>query len=131
MPRQLNTDFERLVFERKAFLEPHLTVTEVARRLQTNKTYISRLVNETYGTPFPDLINTLRVRHAQEYRAQHPGARQQEIAAACGFSSVSFFSRVFKQVTGTPPGLPHSRSGLPGSHSELPGSHSGLDPESI
>lgn len=131
MPRQLNHDFERLVFERRAFLEPHLTVTEVARRLQTNKTYISKLVNELYGMSFPDLVNALRVRHAQEYRAAHPGARQQEVAAACGFSSVSFFNRVFKKVSGAPPGLPHSRSGLPGSHSELPGSHSGLDPESI
>ena len=120
MPRQLSNDFERLVFERRAFLEPHLTVTEVARRLQTNKTYISKLVNETYGMPFPDLINALRVRHAQEYRAAHPGARQQEIAAACGFSSVSFFNRVFKNVTGIPPGLPRHHD-----------SHSGQDPESL
>lgn len=117
MPRQLSTDFQRLVIEHSAFLEPHLTVTEVARRLQTNKTYVSKLVNELYGMPFPDLINTLRIRHAQAYREEHPGARQQELAAACGFSSVSFFNRVYKKVTGVPPGIP--------------GSHSGPDPESL
>ena len=124
MPRRLNTDFQRLVIERRAYLEPHLTVTEVARRLLTNKTYVSSLVNELYGMPFPDLINSLRIRHAQAYRTEHPGARQQEVAAACGFSSVSFFNRVFKKVTGVPPGIPQRRSGLPQSHS-------GLDPESL
>lgn len=111
MPRRLNTDFQQLVIERRAYLEPHLTVTEVARRLQTNKTYVSNLVNEQYGMPFPDLINTLRVRYAQSYRAEHPGARQQELAAACGFSSVSFFNRVYKKVTGVTPGIPGSRPG--------------------
>lgn len=103
MLRQLNAEFRRLLIERRAFLEPHLTVTEVARRLQTNKTYISKLVNESYGMPFPDLVNSLRIRYAKDYRAEHPGARQQEVAAACGFSSVSFFNRVYKKVTGVTP----------------------------
>lgn len=104
MPRRLNTDFERLVIEHRAYLEPHITVTEVARRLQSNKTYVSRLVNESYGTSFPNLVNALRIRYAREYLAEHPDARQSEVAAACGFTSVSFFSRIFKQHTGITPG---------------------------
>ena len=40
MPRRLDTDFEQLIFEHRAYLEPHLTVTEVARRLHSNKTYV-------------------------------------------------------------------------------------------
>ena len=103
MPRQLNAEFRRLLIERRAFLEPHLTVTEVARRLQTNKTYISKLVNESYGMPFPDLVNTLRVDYAEQYIVAHRDARQNEIAMACGFSSASSFNNIFKKVTGMTP----------------------------
>ena len=66
MPRQLSHDFERLVFERRAFLEPHLTVTEVACRLQTNKTYISKLVNEIYGTNIKPVLNEPDIPGGQE-----------------------------------------------------------------
>ena len=103
MPRRLDTDFEQLIFEHRAYLESHLTVTEVARRLHSNKTYVSRLVNESYGMSFPDLINSLRIRYAREYLAAHPGARQHEVAARCGFSSAAFFNQVFKHHTGHTP----------------------------
>lgn len=103
MPRRLNTDFERLVIEQRAYLEPHPTVTEVARRLRTNKTYISRLVNEVYGMSFSDLVHSLRARYARQYQAEHPGARQEEVAAACGYASVYSFNRSFKKATGLTP----------------------------
>lgn len=99
MPRSLHADFERLFFEERAYLEPHLSVTEMARRLHSNKTYVSRLVNETYGTSFPDLLNASRIQYAREYVAAHPEAPLYEVAARCGFPTAPSFSRAFKRFT--------------------------------
>jgi AraC-like DNA-binding protein len=95
--------FESLMLHDQAFLEPGLTLLEVAERLHSNKTYISRLVNNTYNLAFPDLINTLRVDFAEQYIVAHRSAKQAEIATACGFLSASSFNNTFKKVTGMTP----------------------------
>ncbi|MBP5559597.1 MAG: helix-turn-helix transcriptional regulator [Bacteroidales bacterium] len=95
--------FEQLMLHGQAFLEPGLTLGDVAERLHSNKTYVSRLVNNTYNMAFPDLINTLRVDYAEQYIVLHRNARQNEIASACGFTSASSFNNIFKKVTGMTP----------------------------
>ena len=95
--------FENLIFGKQLYLESGLTLVDVAEKLHTNKTYVSRLVNNTYEMPFPDLINTLRVDYAEQYISAHRDARQNEIAQACGFSSASSFNNIFKKVTGMTP----------------------------
>lgn len=99
----LHTRFERLIFGEKGFLEPGITLQEISERLHTNKTYISRLVNTTYGMAFPDLINALRIDYAQQYILDHPEARQDEVARASGFLGASPFNITFKKVVGVTP----------------------------
>ena len=91
--------------EEQIFLDPRIGLTEVAERLHTNKTYISKLVNNTYKLGFPELVNNLRVEYAEQYIINHRKAKQTEIAAACGFLSASSFNNTFKRVTGTTPKL--------------------------
>lgn len=95
--------FENLMLHDQIFLEPGITLLEVAERLHSNKTYISRLVNNTYNMAFPDLINTLRVDYAEQYIVTHRGTKQADIATACGFFSASSFNNTFKKVTGMTP----------------------------
>ena len=95
--------FEHLMMEEKAFLQPGLMLSDVAEQLGSNKTYISRMVNSTYKMSFPDLVNTLRVNHVEEYLLEHRGAKQNEIAEACGFPSASSLNNTFKKITGVPP----------------------------
>lgn len=95
--------FEHLMMEEKAFLQPGLMLADVAESLGTNKTYISRLVNSTYKMSFPDLVNFLRIDYAEEYLIAHRGAKQAEIATACGFPSASSLNITFKKVTGMTP----------------------------
>ena len=95
--------FQQLMLKERAYLEPGLTLLEVADRLNSNKTYVSRMVNNTYNLAFPDLVNTLRIDYAQQYITTHRNAKQTEIAAASGFTSASSFNNTFKKVTGTTP----------------------------
>ena len=95
--------FEKLMTVERAFLQPGLTLIDVADRLNTNKSYISKLVNNTYKLPFPDMINTLRIDYAEEFIISHRDATQAEIAVACGFPSASSLNIAFKKVTGMTP----------------------------
>ena len=99
----LSADFKRLMNDKKLFLQPNLTLEDVADILHSNKTYVSRMVNNSYGQGFSELMNRMRVDYAKEYILSHRSARQNEIARNCGFLSASSFNTVFKKVTGTTP----------------------------
>ena len=95
--------FQSLMMNEQLFLNPRLSLVDVAEKLNTNKTYISKLVNNTYNLGFPELINTLRIDYAEQYILKNRHARQNEIAEHCGFLSASSFNNIFKKVTGMTP----------------------------
>ena len=99
----LMSRFQKIMVEEQLFLQPKLTLADVAERLNTNKTYISKLVNNTYNLSFPELLNTLRIDYAEQYLLNHRDAKQSEVAQACGFLSASSFNNIFKKITGMTP----------------------------
>lgn len=99
----LLSKFQHLMLDDQIFLQPRLTLGDVAEILHTNKTYISKMVNNSYKCGFPEVINTLRVDYAEHYLLNHRIAKQDEIASACGFLSASSFNNTFKKIAGMPP----------------------------
>ena len=99
----LAVQFRQLMQQERLYLKPGLTLSEVARRLGTNKTYLSKMVNQTYKVGFPEMLNILRVDYAQRYIRSHPDASQEEIAKASGFLSASSFNSTFKRISGFTP----------------------------
>ena len=99
----LAAQFRELMLRERLYLQPSLTLGDVAERLETNKTYLSKMVNQTYKVGFPEMLNILRVDYAQRYIRSHAGASQEEIAKASGFLSASSFNSTFKRITGFTP----------------------------
>lgn len=99
----LEARFRRLMQDEQVFLQPGLTLNDVAARLNTNKTYVSKMVNQTTRLGFPEVLNIMRVDYAQRYIRSHPEASQEDIAKACGFQSASTFNGTFKRITGFTP----------------------------
>ena len=99
----LVTRFQTLMLNEQLFLQPSLSLADVADRLRTNKTYVSKMVNNTYNLGFPELLNTLRIDYAEQYLLSHRDAKQEEVAKACGFLSASSFNNIFKKITGVTP----------------------------
>ena len=95
--------FQREVIKKKMFLKPGLSLQDVADVLDSNKTYVSKLVNNAYNLGFPELLNILRIDYAEQYLLIHQTAKQTELAEACGFVSASSFNSVFKKITGVTP----------------------------
>ncbi len=92
--------FEKLMNEEQIFLQYNLRMDDVARMMHTNRTYISRMINEEFDCSFSDCINYRRIEYAQDLMRSNPQFTQVQIAEKAGFSSASAFSRMFRQQTG-------------------------------
>ena len=85
------------------YLQPNLKVTDLAERLHTNRTYISKVINEKLNTTFADYVNRQRIDYACRLMKQHPQMSTAEVARLSGFSSQSSFYRNFKLYTNHSP----------------------------
>ncbi len=90
----------RLVDGERIFLQPNLSLGDIALRLGTNRTYISHIINTEFECSFYDFINGKRISFAQELITCNPGLSHEQVAEMAGFVSASTFSRVFKKQTG-------------------------------
>ena len=79
-----------------------ITLTNLCFLFGMNKTTLCRAFKETYGTTVLDYINALRIREAKACLRQRKHSVT-EISDMLGFSSVHYFSRLFKQHTGHTP----------------------------
>ena len=85
------------VEERQAFREGGLTLSGLAERCDTNRTYVSVVLQEKFGGFFA-YINACRLAFAAQYHEQHPYASVAEIARAAGFRSrQSYYNALHRQ----------------------------------
>lgn len=98
--RELHEAFERLMENDKVFLQKNLRMDQLARMLHTNRTYISRIINEDYGCSFSDYINRKRIEYACSIMRSDNRITQEQVAEKSGFTQASSFSRAFKQYAG-------------------------------
>lgn len=95
-----------LMASEQPWLEPELTLAELAHRLRTNTSLLSHVINTGCGQNFNDFVNRYRVAEA-ERKLQDPRLAHYSlvgIALESGFNSKSTFNRVFKKLTGHTPG---------------------------
>ncbi len=100
----LNKRLQQLMDSEKLYLQSNLTLDDLSQKLGTNRTYLSQLLNKTYGVRFSDYINMQRVAHA-EILLMEPNVEYSLdwIATESGFSSTSTFYRAFRQKHGCTP----------------------------
>lgn len=103
-------NFEQLFGEKlehwiqeKCYLAPQLTIDDLASEMGTNKLYMSRYINRKFEVNFSTLITQLRITEAKAYMVANPTVRQEEVAFHSGFSSSSYFSKVFSKAEGMTP----------------------------
>lgn len=101
--RQMESRLLELVREDKLYLNDHLSMNDLVKRLHTNKTYLSEVIAHSEYGSFYQLINTLRIDHACWMLGEDPNLKMEQVALASGFSSGSAFSQVFKRIKGVSP----------------------------
>ena len=93
---------ERLLRWTHQHLHAPLSAAQAAAFLHVTPAAFSRAFKQAVGKPFTDYVNDLRVAHAQLelIRSDRPVA---EIAARCGFPTISNFHEQFSRRTGESP----------------------------
>jgi AraC-like DNA-binding protein len=89
----------------KAYLNPELTLSELASKLDTNTSVLSAVINTGFGKNFNDFVNEYRVEEFKR-KAAAPDSKHLTLLAIafdCGFNSKATFNRAFKKVTDVSP----------------------------
>ena len=82
-----------------------LTLTEIAKKLNTNISVISKAINQGFQMNFNDFVNQYRVQEVKKAfeKGEHKKTTLLGIAFDCGFNSKATFNRAFKKNTGFSP----------------------------
>lgn len=89
--------------ERGGYRTPGITIEHVARDMGTNRSYLSRYLNELRHVNFYEWVAQLRIEEAQSLMRTHPSMLIEQIASRVGFTSASTFSSTFKKIVGITP----------------------------
>lgn len=90
----------------KPYLNPTLTIYELARLIDMPPHQLSKLINKEFNCNFFEYINRYRI---ESFKKDLLSEKYKEftllgLALECGFNSKSSFNRIFKEQTGITPG---------------------------
>ena len=91
--------------EQKLYEDAELTLTQLAKKLSTNTSLLSKIINTGFGKNFNDFVNEYRVNAFTEKlnAGEHQTQTLLSLAFDCGFNSKATFNRAFKKQTGMNP----------------------------
>lgn len=95
----------RLMDEEKPYLETGITIEDFCRKLNTNRTYLSQLINENFHQNFNTFINDYRIKEARRLLAEpkYNHISIEGIGSMVGFTSKVTFHSAFKHLVGVTP----------------------------
>lgn len=99
------TALEQKIKQDRPYLDPQLTIDDLAQSVNCSRHHLSQALNEQLGQTFYDYINQYRVAEAKLLLAD-PAKASLKVAALAfdaGFNSISTFNEVFKKMTGQTP----------------------------
>ena len=87
-----------------AYTNPDLTIEDVVKQTGMRRASIANYLNGTLGLSFRSWLTTIRIDEAKRLMLQHPDYSHETIAEMSGFSSRTYFLKVFKDKEGLTPG---------------------------
>lgn len=103
-----NEILEKLKFLEKKleYLKPDFTQQSAAKKIKTNTSYLSSVVNNHYNKTFSEYLNELRINYVIEEMISNATYRKystQAIAESVGFKNAVSFTKSFNKRTGVTP----------------------------
>jgi AraC-like DNA-binding protein len=98
--------YERLLtyFEKeKPYLRADLKIREVAMYLYSNKTYLSRIINDKHNQNFNQFVNYYRIEETKRLYYSNLKLSIQDLSNMSGFGSMATFSIAFRYYLGYTP----------------------------
>jgi AraC-like DNA-binding protein len=90
----------------KPFLNPQLTIHDLARDLKVPPHLLSKIINKEFHSNFFEFVNKYRIEEFKKkaFLKECKNLTILAVALDCGFNSKSAFNRIFKDYTGITPG---------------------------
>lgn len=104
----LTQELARVMEKEKVYCNPELSLNLLAEKINTNREYLSQVINNVIGKNFIDYINEYRIEDAKLILAEQITQKTRilniaAIANSVGFKNTSTFNPVFKKATGYTP----------------------------
>lgn len=100
----LFSEIDQIMMEEQLFKNPELSREYLAKRMHTNKKYISTAIKQHTGLSFKDYLNSCAISLAiATIKGNSRKYTNYELAKICGYSSETTFYRNFKKATGLTP----------------------------
>jgi len=102
---ELIIELEKLMFDKQLYTSSQLTIEKLAKKLNTNRSYLSEAINLHYQKNYSAWIASIRMNAARKLLID-PNYNHysiEGISKHVGFSSISSFNTLFKQFTGLTP----------------------------
>ena len=100
----LFAEFERLMKTDRIYRERDITIDKVADRLGTNRSYLSRAINENGGMSFSQYINSRRIGEARRILSETDNDIQIKVLAyELGFATPEAYSSTIRKAIGMLP----------------------------
>jgi AraC-like DNA-binding protein len=96
---------DNILLHEKLFENAELSLPDLSKKLNTNVSLLSNIINKGFGLNFNDLINKYRVEAMIKLlqNGEHKKQTLLSIAYECGFNSKTTFNRAFKKQTNLTP----------------------------
>ena len=101
----LKHNIESFFNDDKLFLNPDLSLEILSKKLNTEKSLVSKFLKETYNKGFNDFVNQYRIEAFKKHLSEKTYENYDLVSLAkeTGFKSKATFYRVFKQLEGITP----------------------------
>lgn len=91
------------IVEKELFLNPDLTLDEMAKEIKVSRHVLSQFLNEQLGKSFSAVINEYRIEKAKSLLQTEKNYTVESLGYDSGFNSKSTFFTTFKKLTGKTP----------------------------
>ncbi len=105
--QELLVKFESEIVNKKVYLQSNMSLNLVAEKLETNRSYISKIINSVYKMNYNDYINKLRIDEACNIICNNtnPNFTIDHLYSEVGFGGKTTFYTAFKKYTGVTPAV--------------------------
>ncbi len=102
---KLAEDLEELMQSKKLYHQNDLRLEELSERLNSNKHFVSQVINQNFKMNFFEYVNLKRIEEAKQLLRTTPREELNiiEVAYSVGFNNKGTFNSVFKKITGVTP----------------------------
>jgi len=103
--QQIINDLLIIIEEDNYFLTTTCSIDELAKKINTNRQYLSKIINDKFQSNFNTFINTYRIKEARKLLldSEYDKYTIDAIAKLSGFKNRTTFNAVFKKNTGVTP----------------------------